>query len=98
MVRVTVDGNLLEVPGGVTVAEALTSAGFRFNEPGREPSLACRTGGCWSCALVIDGGLERACITPVRDGMRISTDVAGFEPRRIANGPEPHLVGGKATP
>ncbi len=97
-VRVTVDGTPLEVPGGVTVAEALTSAGFRFNEPGREPSLACRTGGCWSCALVIDGELERACITPVRDGMRISTDVAGFEPRRIAHGPEPHLVGGKATP
>ncbi len=97
-VRVVVDGVQLEVPDGVTVAEALTSVGFRFNEPGREPSLACRTGGCWSCALVFDGELERACITPVREGMRISTDTSEFEPRRIVHGPEPHLVGGKATP
>jgi len=97
-VRVLLDGVQVEVPGGVTVAEALAAAGFRFNEPGREPSLACRTGGCWSCALVIDGGLERACITPVEEGMRISTDVSGFEPRRIVHGPEPHTVGGKATP
>lgn len=97
-VRVLLDGAPVEVPDGVTVAEALAAAGFRFNEPGREPSLACRTGGCWSCALVIDGELERACITPVREGMRISTDTSEFEPRRIVHGPEPHLVGGKATP
>uniref|UniRef100_A0A7C3SMT0 Radical SAM protein n=1 Tax=Thermofilum pendens TaxID=2269 RepID=A0A7C3SMT0_THEPE len=97
-VRVLLDGTPVEVLGGVTVAEALTAVGFRFNEPGREPSLACRTGGCWSCALVIDSGLERACITPVKEGMRISTDVSGFEPRRIVHGPEPHTVGGKATP
>lgn len=97
-VRVLLDGVPVEVPGGVTVAEALAAAGFAFSEPGREPSLTCRTGGCWSCALVIDGELERTCITPVREGMRIESDVSGFEPRRIVHGPEPHLVGGKATP
>jgi len=97
-VRVLLDGAPVEVPRGVTVAEALAAAGFRFGEPGREPSLACRTGGCWSCALVIDGELERACIMPVREGMRISTDTSKLEPRRVIHGPEPHLVGGKATP
>jgi len=97
-VTVLLDGAPVRVPGGVTVAAALRAAGFRFNEPGREPSLACGTGGCWSCALLIDGEPERACITPVREGMRIGTDVGSFEPRRIIHGPEPHLVGGKATP
>lgn len=97
-VRLLLDGAPVEVPGGVTLAEALAAIGFRFNEPGREPSLACRTGGCWSCALVIDGELERACVTPVREGMRVSTDASRLEPRRIVHGPEPHLVGGKATP
>lgn len=82
----------------MTVAEALRAAGFHFSEPGREPSLACGTGGCWSCALLIDGELERACVTPVREGVRIGTEVEGVEPRRVVHGPEPHLVGGKASP
>ncbi|RLE84382.1 MAG: radical SAM protein [Thermoprotei archaeon] len=97
-VTIYVDGVAHRVPDGVTVARALESIGYSFREPGHEPSLACRTGGCWSCALVIDGELERTCITPVRDGMRISTDLAGATPRRIVHGPEPHTVGGKATP
>lgn len=96
-VTVYLDDNPLKVRSSVTVAAALEGAGFRFREPGEgEPSLACRTGGCWSCALVIDGELERACITPVREGMRVSTSEG--EPLRIVHGPEPHLVGGKATP
>lgn len=95
---VYLDGQPLTVQAGVTVATALQAAGFRFSEAGKEPSLACGTGGCWSCALLIDGELERACITPVRDGMRIETSVEKVEPKRILHGPEPHLVGGKATP
>ncbi|MEM1697756.1 MAG: radical SAM protein, partial [Thermofilaceae archaeon] len=98
VVTIHLDGQPLTVPAGVSVAAALQAAGFRFNEPGREPSLACGTGGCWSCALLIDGELERTCITPVREGMRIETGIEAVEPRRIIHGPEPHLVGGKATP
>lgn len=30
--------------------------------------------------------------------MRIETDVEGLTPKRIVHGPEPHVVGGKATP
>ncbi len=98
-VRIFVDGVEYEVPRGVSVARALEMIGFEFGRPGsRKPSIPCGTGGCWACALVIDGSLERTCITPVRDGMRIETDVEGFEPLRIVHGPEPHLVGGKATP
>ncbi len=97
--RVLVDGVEYLVPEDTTVAEALKSIGYEFGRPGaREPSLACGTGGCWACALVINGSLERSCITPVEEGMRIETDVSRFEPRRIAHGADPHTVGGKATP
>jgi len=98
-IKIFVDGVQYEVPSGVSVAKALESIGFRFAKPGsRKPSIPCGTGGCWACALIIDGSLERTCITPVRDGMEIETDVERVEPLRIVHGPEPHLVGGKATP
>ncbi len=99
MVTIYVDGVPFRVPGDVSVAEALRYCGFVFGEPGgKEPWLGCGTGGCWACALVIDGVFERTCITPVRDGMRVETDVEGVIPRRIVHGPSPHMVGGKGTP
>ncbi len=98
--RIVVDGVEYVVHDRMTVAEALQAVGYRFAEPGspRGPSLECRTGGCWSCAVLVDGRPEPACITPVRDGMRVETDVEGRPPLRIVHGPEPHTVGGKATP
>jgi pyruvate formate lyase activating enzyme len=98
-VRVYIDGIEFKVPRNVTVAKALELIGISFNPVGSGGvSLACRTGGCWACAVVIDSTLERSCITPVRDGMRVGLDVEGFKPLRIVHGPEPHLVGGKGTP
>jgi len=99
LVRIRIDGVGYEVPEGITVARALELIGYGFAPPGSKGiSLACGTGGCWSCAVIIDGALERSCITPVREGMEISTDVERKEPVRIVHGPAPHLVGGKATP
>jgi predicted molibdopterin-dependent oxidoreductase YjgC len=41
-------------------------------------------GVCWDCALVIDGRPnQRACMTPVADGMRVETQ-AGFGQTRLA--------------
>ncbi|MCD6509489.1 MAG: (2Fe-2S)-binding protein [Thermoprotei archaeon] len=98
-VTIYVDKVRYRVPDGITVAEALRYVGFEFKRPGLgEPSLACKTGGCWACALIINGSLERTCITPVINGMRIDTQVRDIEPRRIVHGPSPHIVGGKATP
>jgi len=98
-INIHVDGVEYEVPSGMTVAEALKVVGYGFSKPGSKGvSLSCETGGCWSCAVLIDGRLERSCITPVKDGMVVSTDVEGLEPMRIVHGPEPHRVGGKATP
>lgn len=96
---VYVDGKPFKVPGNITVAKALEYLGFRLNPPGsRGVSLACGTGGCWACAVVINGSLERTCITPVGDGMRVELDVSKYKPLRVVHGPEPHVVGGKGTP
>ncbi len=98
-VEIVVDGVRYSVPSGTSIAEALEYLGFRFSKPGSKgPSLPCRTGGCWACALVVNGSLTRTCITPVEDGMVIETIVEGRTPLRIVHGPEPHMVGGKATP
>ncbi|MCX8209251.1 MAG: radical SAM protein [Sulfolobales archaeon] len=98
-VKIVVDGNDLVVPSGVTVARALEISGFTFSKPGAKGiSTPCGVGGCWSCAVLIDGSLERACVTPVKSGMIVSTKVEDLEPLRVVHGPEPHLVGGKATP
>jgi len=99
LVDISVNGVRTRVPSGVTVARALEYLGHAFGEPSsKKPGLACETGGCWSCAVIINGVIERSCVTPVRSGMRIETDVERFDPLRIVHGPEPHAVGGKATP
>ena len=98
-VRIYVDNVEYKVPRRLTVAKALEVLGYKLHPPGsRGPSLACGTGGCWACAVVVDGSLERACVTPVIDGMRIELSTENYTPLRIVHGPEPHLVGGKATP
>lgn len=98
-VNILFNGMKIQVSSGITVTEALKHIGFTFDKPGsRKPSLSCKTGGCWSYALVIDGALERSCITPIRDNMVIETNTSNFKPLRIIHGPEPHRVGGKATP
>jgi pyruvate formate lyase activating enzyme len=99
-VKIYVDGIEFTVPEDMTVAEALKNfCGYIFSDiDGKKPSIACGTGGCWACALVVDGELKRTCITPVRDGMKVETDIEKFKPLRIVHGPSPHTVGGKATP
>lgn len=60
--------------------------------------MPCQTGGCWSCAVDIDGELGPACITKVHPGMNIKTDASRFTPRRIVGGFMGHHVGGVGTP
>jgi pyruvate formate lyase activating enzyme len=99
LVKIIVDGVEYSVPDGVSVKEALEGVGIVFGRPGsRGLTAPCGLGGCWACAVLIDGNLERTCITPVRGGMRVELDVEDVEPLRIVHGPQPHRVGGKATP
>lgn len=58
-----------------TIASALISNGidiFGFSESGKPKGFFCAIGKCSSCLVVVDGVPNvRACITPVRDGMRV---------------------------
>jgi len=61
--------------------------------------MPCETGGCWSCAVEIEGKLERACLTQVESGLTIKTSLpADYIPRRIVSGFSGHPVGGVGTP
>ena len=100
-ISITVDGQPFSVPERITVKRALERIGFSFGIAVGEGDFAapCRTGGCWCCAVLVDGGLARACVSPVVEGMVIRTQLpAEYSPQRIVHGPQPHGVGGKATP
>ncbi|MDD1660663.1 MAG: 2Fe-2S iron-sulfur cluster-binding protein [Methanomicrobiales archaeon] len=97
----TVNGEPVEVPVGVTVQQALESLGHTFGRfPGDGDHFApCGTGGCFACAVVIGGVLQRSCVTPVREGMEIRTEIPqGTVPLRAVTGWTGHGVGGVGTP
>ena len=100
-IRIQVDGQDFEVPERITVRRALEITGLSFGvSPGEGDIQApCRTGGCYSCLVLADGKPVRSCVSPVREGMAIQTNLPeDFTPLRIVHGPQPHSVGGKATP
>ncbi len=99
-IKIKVDGVEYEVPEYITVKKALEILGYvftRYPEPGKM-FAPCNTGGCYACAVLVDGELKPACHTPVREGMEICTNVEGITPLRIVEGFSPHPVGGVGTP
>ncbi|MFX0086674.1 MAG: radical SAM protein [Candidatus Hodarchaeota archaeon] len=84
-----------------TVLQALQFTGYKisYTFPSKNSLFTpCRTGGCYSCAVLVDNELRQACITPIRDGMKIETDVSNRNPLRIISGFQGHFVGGVGTP
>lgn len=78
MVTITVDGKQIPAMEGEPILAALLAAGIRINHytvKRHEPrGLFCGIGQCTDCAMVVDGIPNvRTCITPVRDGMIITT-------------------------
>ncbi|MGE0719540.1 MAG: (2Fe-2S)-binding protein [Alphaproteobacteria bacterium] len=76
-VTVTIDGRTVAVPAGDTAAAALMAAGLAACRTtpvsGRPRGPFCMMGVCFDCLVVIDGVPNRqACMTEVRDGMRIA--------------------------
>lgn len=69
------DGQTIDSHEGETLATALLAAGVAaFNVTrGGQPRLPfCNMGTCFDCAVRVDGqDLVRACLTDVRDGMRV---------------------------
>jgi len=76
-VRLEVDGQALECAEGSSVLAALLSAGIAVlrRSPGGEPrGPLCGMGTCFECRVTIDGQPHRrACLTPVSDGLRVTT-------------------------
>ena len=99
--KIRVDGQDFEVPGRITVKEALKLLGFKVGLfPGEGVLQApCSTGGCYTCQVLVNGEYRRACVTPVEHGMEIKlVPPSEDQLKRVVHGPQPHTVGGKATP
>ena len=76
-VTFTVDGRIVEVQAGTTVAVALLNHGvaaFRTSASGEPRGPLCAMGTCFECRVTIDGvAHRRACLEPCRPGMAIET-------------------------
>lgn len=91
---ITIDNKEITVETGATVAAALLQAGirtFRHTPHHKEPrSLFCGMGMCYDCLVTVNGKPNvRACVTPVRPGMRVETDEQVFRPEPDSVVPEP---------
>jgi hypothetical protein len=75
---VTVNGDLLDVPAGTTVAAALAIArgvrGTRCSVTGEARAALCGMGVCQECRVTVDArAYVLGCQTVCRDGMTIDT-------------------------
>lgn len=76
--RLSVNGQAVEVPAGSSVAAAIATAGvtvLRRSAGGQPRAPLCGMGVCFECRVRIDEVTQqRACMTPAREGMRVATD------------------------
>ena len=78
-VTITVNGRPIQTYLGETVAGALLASGqraWRRTAQGEPRGLFCGMGICFDCTVTVDGIPNvRACLTPVSDGMEITTEL-----------------------
>ena len=76
-ISIVINGDRVEVPPGITVAAALFNIGvtaLRTSVSGEPRGPVCAMGVCFECRVTIDSRPhQRACLTPVVDGMHIQT-------------------------
>ncbi|WP_130620053.1 2Fe-2S iron-sulfur cluster-binding protein [Dyella amyloliquefaciens] len=76
-VKLSVNGSLVEVPAGASVAAAIAqlTTQFRRSVSGTHRAPLCGMGVCFECRVQVDGVAHvRACMTPVSEGMQVITD------------------------
>ena len=75
--RVTIDGQTIDVAAGATVLDAVNRAGICLPQLCKDPDRPA-LGACRTCLVKIEGvrGYPAACSTPVREGMAVSTTAA----------------------
>lgn len=76
-VTILVDGVPRRADANATLAASLFAVGitaFRRDLNGQPRAPLCGMGTCFECRVTVDGVAEvRACLEPVRDGMRVET-------------------------
>lgn len=99
-IEIEVNGEKYKVFEKITVKKALEELGYKFEKiPTKGIFIPCEVGGCYCCSVEINGQIKPSCVTPVKAGMKIKTDLKeSFIPRRIVGGFMPHPVGGVGTP
>jgi pyruvate formate lyase activating enzyme len=100
-VKINIDGTEFAVPERITTKRALELLGLEFSRFPETNSIfaPCETGGCFACAMTINGEVKPSCVTPVKDGMSISLELPeGYIPLRRVSGFMPHPLGGVGTP
>ena len=75
MIRITINGQPVDVEKGTTVAVALLQAGARRDSVSGMPREAtCGMGICWECRATVDGTAGvRTGLIRVADGMEVDT-------------------------
>ena len=86
-VALTVDGKPVRARSGDTVAAALLAAGIDHCRTtpvtGAPRAPYCLMGVCFDCLVTIDGvGSRQACLVPVREGMKVETQIGKREAGR----------------
>ena len=81
-VTIVVDGRVLHVAAGISVAAALINndvRAFRHSVNGSPRGPLCGMGVCYECRVTADGiPHRRACLITVTDGLAISTVESEF--------------------
>ncbi|MFL9813657.1 (2Fe-2S)-binding protein [Stutzerimonas sp. VN223-3] len=76
MIEITLDGRVLQVAPGTTVAAALYLGGdgsSRTSVSGERRAPLCGMGICQECRVTIDGQRRLACQTACATGMTVET-------------------------
>jgi len=76
LIEIVVDGRAHQVNADATLAAALLDLAIpcRKSVDGELRAPLCGMGICYECRVTIDGAPDRrACLAPVRAGMRVST-------------------------
>lgn len=86
-VSITVDGQPVAARTGDSVAVALMAAGIdrcrTTPVTGTPRAPYCLMGVCFDCLVTVDGvGSRQACLVPVRQGMKVETQIGRREAGR----------------
>lgn len=86
-IMITIDGVALEVPAQETLAAAMLQSGrldLRTTAISGAPRSAyCMMGVCFDCLVTVDGvGSRQGCLIPVREGMKVETQLGRREAGR----------------